>query len=353
MPVQPTPGSVLAGGSADGKARLLTPNGGPYRLADAIPFFPGSSVTVRTATADVTGDGVPDFIGAAGPGGGAHVKVFDGRTRVLVAEWFAFEGSFTGGLYVASADLTGDGKAEVVVTPDRGGGPVVAVYDGAKLAAGLSGDAAQTARFLGIADLDFRGGARAALGDVNGDATADVVVSAGFLGGPRVAVFDGTTLFDFLPAVVGAQPPKLVADFFVFEPTVRNGSFVTAGDVDGDGFADLAFGGGPGGGPRVRVVSGKGLMADPPRSLDDPDAAGLQLANLFAGDPSARGGVAVALRDANEDGKADTLLAASGEGEAARVRVYGALVPGSPVQTPSQDLYPFAGATVPNGVFVG
>ena len=270
-----------------------------------------------------------------------------------MAEWFAFEGSFTGGLYVAATDLDGDGKAEVVVTPDRGGGPVVAVYDGAKLAAGVSGNAAQVARFLGIGDPDFRGGARATLGDVNGDETADLVVSAGFLGGPRVAVFDGSTLLDFLPAVVGAQPPKLVADFFAFEETVRNGAFVSAGDVDGDGHADLAFGGGPGGGPRVRVVSGQRLMADPPRTLDDPDAAGLQLANLFAGDPAARGGVAAALRDANGDGKADTLLAASGEGEASRVRVYGALFPDSPVQTPTQDLDPFAGAILANGVFVG
>jgi hypothetical protein len=37
----------------------------------------------------------------------------------------------------------------VVVTPDRGGGPVVAIHDGAQLAAGKNA-AAQTNRFLGI-----------------------------------------------------------------------------------------------------------------------------------------------------------------------------------------------------------
>ena len=79
---------------------------------------------------------------------------------------------------------------------------------------------------------------------MNGDGVGDLVVAAGFGGGPRVAGFDGTTL--------GAgTPAKLFADFFAFEQTLRNGVFVAAGDLDGDGFADLIAGGGPGGGPRV------------------------------------------------------------------------------------------------------
>src|SRR5438477_507722 len=105
----------------------------------------------------------------------------------------------------------------------------------------------QLADFLGIDDPAFRGGARAAVGDINGDGAGDLVVAAGFQGGPRVAGFDGKSL--------ASGPVKLFADFLAFEPELRNGSFVAVGDLDGDGFAEVIAGGGPGGGPRVRALS--------------------------------------------------------------------------------------------------
>ena len=247
---------------------------------------------------------------------------------------------------MAAADLDGDGRAEVVVTPDQGGGPVVAVYSGARLVAGAGRDA-QLTRFFGIqGDPGFRGGARAALGDVDGDGTADLVVSAGFLGGPRIALFDGAAL-----AAGSAGPRKLAGDFFAFESRLTNGAFVAAGDVTGDGVADLAFGGGPGGAPRVRLFDGSALLAAGGfATLDDVPAA--QRANFFAGDVTLRGGVRLALRDADGNGAAD-LVTGSGEGEPSRVRVYKAAnLLSNPTPTPDQDLDPF-GVVLANGVFVG
>jgi hypothetical protein len=335
LTIDPLP-PALAGGPPDGTARVLTPAGGSYALGDALTFFPGSGVTVRVAAADVTGDGVADFVGGAGPGGGPRVAVIDGATGERVADWFAFEGTFTGGIFVAAGDLDGDGKAEVVVTPDRGGGPVVAVFDGT---------GAERGRFLGIEDPSFRGGARPALGDVNGDGAADLVVSAGFLGGPRVAVFDGKSI------AAGGIPVKFLPDFFAFEDTLRNGAFMAAGDVSGDGFADLAFGGGSGGSPRVRVFDGTALVAAVPfATLDVVPSA--QLADFFAGDSALRGGVRVLLRDADGDGRAD-LIAGSGEGEPSRVRIYSAanlLAVAAPAA--DQELDPF-GEVLADGVFVG
>lgn len=344
LPPPPTP-LAWASGPANGLATQLLVVDGALTTGDSVPVFPASEMHARTATADVTGDGVPDLVGGTGPGA-ALVRVLDGRSGQVFATLAPFEAAFTGGVYVAAADLDRDGKAEVIITPDQGGGPVVVVYSGAFLASG-SADAAQWTRFYGIDDRNFRGGARPALGDMDGDGLPELIVAAGILGGPRVAVYRGSGIL----ASPNQTPQKLLGDFFAFENTVRNGAFVSAGDVTGDGKADLAFGGGPGGAPRVRMFDGAALLeAGPFTNLDDIPAA--QRSNFFAGGADLRGGVRLLFRDVNGDGRAE-LLAGSGDGEASRIRVYlsTTLLRRLP-PAPDQELDPF-GTVLPNGVFVG
>ena len=179
---------------------------------------------------------------------------------------------------------------------------------------------------------------------MNKDGTPDLAVSAGFLGGPRTALFNGTTLL--------GTPTRLIGDFFAFPgsdaTTLRNGVFVAAGDVNGDGFEDLIFGGGPGGAPRVFILSGALVSGN--------NVAGAQaapVANFFvAGNSSDRGGVRLATTTADGDNKAD-VVAGSGEGAPSKVRVYlGANFTGGGEPATFQDFDPF-GTTLPGGVFVG
>jgi hypothetical protein len=347
LPNAPRPGPALVGGQVNGSAVVLNPSAGQYAGGKSLSFFPGLGVEVRTATADVTGDGVADFIGGTGPGVSTQVKVFDGKSFALLGTVSPFEPAFTGGVFVAAADIDGDGRAEVIVTPDRGGGPVVAVYSGSRLSAGQTGDAAQVVRFLGIEDGNFRGGARAAAGDVNGDGAPDLIVSAGFMGGPRIAVFDGRGV-----AAGSSAPGRLVSDFFAFEDQLRNGAFVAAGDLNGDGFADLVFGAGPGGAPRVRAIDARELLGSGAFSTLDELPVDTQLGNFFAGDTNSRGGVRLSVRDVDGDGRAD-VTTGSGESDRSAVRVFVAgRIVGSPSPTAHQELDPF-GEVLPNGVFVG
>ena len=299
---------------------------------------------MRTASADFNGDGVLDGVVATGPGTITRVRILDGATGAELAAFQPFEAAFRGGLYVAVGDVNGDGRPDLIVTPDQGGGPVAAVYDGSKLVGGQSADASQIIRYLGIDDQSFRGGARPTLGDVNGDGRAELIVSAGFLGGPRITIWDGTSIMSLAP--------RQLANFFAFENTLRNGAFVTSGDYNGDGLADLAFGGGPGGGPRVRVFNGQRLLAAGGfGTLDDLEGAA-QTNNFFAGDANNRGGVRLASRDQTGDNIAD-LLTGAGSGAGSRVAVYSGSTLSTQTAPGAADFTIDAFSGFSGGVFVG
>ncbi|OWK45225.1 putative internalin [Fimbriiglobus ruber] len=358
-----TVGISLAAGTAVDTAGNLAPAAGPSATAAAVPVdanavgqfaaspdaggsgivtvynadgsvaytvnpFPGvgAQTGVRAVVAGVTGTATPDVIAGTGPGVRAEVVVVSGTTHAVVMTLNPFEDSFTGGVFVASADLNGDGHADIAVSPDQGGGGRVIVYDGA------TGQV--IANFFGIDDPAFRGGARVSFGDVNGDGVPDLIVSAGAGGGPRVAIFDGRSIG------IGKTPTKLVGDFFAFESSLRNGAYVAAGDFNGDGDADLVAGGGPDGGPRVLVLDGASL-------LSSNGQAPKTVANFFAGDSTLRSGARVAVKNLDGDGTADLVVSVGSE-----VMTYlGKNLTASGTPAATDQLDPFPGFT--GGVFVG
>lgn len=281
---------------------VTAPNmpGGPHvRVFDArnlsvkYEFFAyGAGFTggVRVATADVNNDTIPDIITAPGPGGGPHVRVFNGAApgQTLtspIGNFFAYGAGFTGGVFVAAAYIDGDAFADIITGADAGGGPHVKVFSGAT--------GAQIASFFAYSP-SYTGGARVAAGDVNGDGFRDIIVSSGTGMVSNYTVFSGATNFTSILATVSPYG------------AFGGGVYVSAGDINGDGRADVVTGAGPGGGPHVRGFSG----------LDNS-----LLVSFFAYASNFTGGVRVGTSDADSNGRVD-ILTANGPGTTTSVRVF-------------------------------
>jgi hypothetical protein len=263
------------------------------QLFNFFAYSPAFTGGVRVAVGDVNGDGTPDIITAPGAGMGPQVKVFDGKTGALIRSFLAYGPTFTGGVYVAAADVNGDGVADIITGAGAGGGPQVKVFDGKT--------GAVIANFYAFTPT-FTGGVRVAAADFNQDGLADLVTAAGPGGGPQVKIYNAATL-----GVAGAT---LIANFYAFAPTFRGGVNVAAnstgqGDITGDGRTDLVVGTGSGPG-QVNVI----------------DGASFAVASSFTAFDSSltNGGVHVSVFDLNGDGRGD-VVAGSGGGAGAFVRV--------------------------------
>jgi hypothetical protein len=209
---------------------------------------------VYVATGDVNGDGFADIITGAGFTGAPHVKVFDGRNLKQVDSFFAYDSNFRNGVYVSSADVNDDGRADIFTGAGPGGGPHVKVFDAANVA---------TLKSFFAYSPDYAGGVLVAGGDVDGDGFGDIVTGTGSGGAGHVQVFSGKT-------------DALIHSFLAFLPDSRDGASVATIDSTGTGLVSLVIGATSGSPTSVLLVnpddlSGKELFS----SFEDGYLAGV------------------------------------------------------------------------------
>jgi hypothetical protein len=207
-----------------------------------------------------------------------------GGAIFTLANFFAYESSFRNGVRVAAGDVAGLGRDFIITAPAEGGGPVIKTFDGNQV---LSDGFAIPVLSFFAGDPNSRNGAFVAAGDLSGIGRASIIVGSG-TGNAVVSVFDGVTggvlrqysvPVDEVPSGGGlptgpnsfvtqsplpgsllapAQAPNaLIQDGafagVIFPRVARGGVTVTAVDWDGDGLDDVITGAGPGNAPRIRV----------------------------------------------------------------------------------------------------
>lgn len=194
-------------------------------------------------TGDIDGDGIKDFavgaIHAEGitPLSGAVYIYKGGNTPTLLTKLNGEGPGDKFGWSIAPGDINGDGKADVVVSAYFNSGTVFqggAVYVYLNTGSGLP--AAPSLTLYGTKGLGYS----VAVGDVNGDTMGDIIADEG----GKVLVWYGsttitTTLAYASPSVTIYGTPKAAVG--------KAGSgfgkaTAVVGDIDGDGFNDIAIG---------------------------------------------------------------------------------------------------------------
>jgi hypothetical protein len=259
---------------------------------------------------DVDGDGFADVVvGAPGEG---KVYVYPGGKSGLAtnaATTLIGQGGAFGTSVASAGDVDGDGYADLVVGAPSTGTSTGAVYLYRGGAGGLSAATPVTIASPLGSDWSF-GTSVAGAGDVDGDGYADVLVGASGsepAGNPGAAVlFRGGATGPVTPGIVIPSPGGLKAPFG-FGVQVAG-----IGDVDANGFADLAVGssGNPTGVAGTYVYMG---------SATGPSATPLILTTGNAY-------VVAGVGDTNADGYADVVVGAAGNSATAQpgaIYVYG------------------------------
>ncbi len=288
----PTPALFAAGAAAGGSSQVNVYNAAGVQTASFLAYPPGYTGGVFVARGDATGDGVEEIVTSTGAGGSANIRVFS-QAGVLLNSFFGYPEGFTGGVNVAIGDVNNDGFADILCGVGKGGGPNVRVFSGK--------DNGTTLLFSFFAyPASFTGGVRVAVADVNGDGFADIICGVGSGGGPNVRIYDGKTAL-----LSNGTSLTLLQSFFALPETFTGGVYISAGDFDNNGIADIAVGVESGGGPNVRAYNSKTLA---------------EVASFFGFDMTLTGGVKVASTDLNQDGFDDFVLG-TGPGTTNQVKV--------------------------------
>ena len=196
----------------------------------------------NVATAgDINGDGYSDVIVATFGAVTLRLSVYHGSSAGLGATpvWMA-ELDFVPRDLATAGDVNGDGYSDVIVGGKKTGAELVVVYHGSP--SGLATTPAWTAE--GDQASAYFGESVGTAGDVNGDGYADVLIGAPHYGTNqgRAFVYHGSA------SGLGASPAWMAQG----DEAIRTfgHSVATAGDVNGDGYADV-------------IVGASGFLGDP------------------------------------------------------------------------------------------
>ena len=243
---------LICGAGAGGGPRVIVFDGKTNFttvLQDFFAFDPSFRGGVDVAGADFNVDGFADIVVSAGPGGGPEVRVFDANTLNVLTQFYAYDPSFSGGVTVATGETDGSGLSSLITGAGPGGGAHVKIWRNALMytigstpilpGAQTISTFTLTGQFMAY-ESAYTGGVNVSTGLVGGMSQGgfDRIITGTMNGAPLVSVWQA--MEDMDPFPVSATPSSdyaMQSSFFTFNSNDTNGVFV--GAVDGSTGSDL------------------------------------------------------------------------------------------------------------------
>ena len=218
---------IITGPGPGGGPNIKVFSGADYNtvLYNFFAFESTFTGGVTVTSADINNDGYDDMLVGAGPGGGPRVTVFSGLNGAILLDFFAFEPTFTGGVNLAAGLIDGDSNYDIIVGAGAGGGPRIKVLSGANLA---------VIQDFFAYDPTFLGGVYVGSGNIGGGSFDKILVGAGAGGGPNVRVFDNSAnmVQNFFAYAVGFSGGVRVSTGLM-SPTSTSADIITGAGIGG------------------------------------------------------------------------------------------------------------------------
>ncbi len=183
-------------------------------------FFPYKKAGVRIASGDTNLDGKDEIIVGAGKGNKSWVKILKPNGK-LRKKFRAFEKSYTGGIDVAAGDINNNGRDEIAVSKLSDDSQVkIFKYNGKKV-------------YFNQNVFNKFTGTTITMGDIDKDKKAELIAGTNVGTRTKVVAYNVPTS--------NKKGTRKKIKIFPFKKDYKNGIDVAAGDVDGDGKAEIGI----------------------------------------------------------------------------------------------------------------
>lgn len=229
---------IIVGAGVGGSPQVrMFDNKGKFTGFSFTPFASNYRGGVDVALGDTDGDKKAELIVSQLSGGQSWVKVYElDAKKTVKSSFIAFGRSFTGGAHVAACDISGNGKAEVLVGSGVGSTSHIRAFD-------------EKGRYVGFDifpfEENYRGGADVACANVDGGKESEVVAAKSSFGTAEIKVYKTD------------RSKRILGDFLAYGSGHKEGANVVGGDTDGDGKDEIIVGTN-GNGPQVKVFKAHG-----------------------------------------------------------------------------------------------